>query len=166
MSWASQGRTALGERAQNSRNLDVEEFDADVRIDVTDGEDFRAVFSSGFANTSGISITGIGSYQVDRWALGYFQTRISHKDLFAQVFYNFSDAGDKKTFNLRTGDYIAANAKQFVTQVQHGMTLAGARQRFTYGVDLLLTRPNSRGTVYGKNEEDDDLNQIGAYVQS
>jgi outer membrane receptor protein involved in Fe transport len=40
------------------------------------------------------------------------------------------------------------------------------RQRFTYGTDLLLTRPNTQSTLHGRNEDNDDINEIGVYLQS
>jgi iron complex outermembrane receptor protein len=39
-------------------------------------------------------------------------------------------------------------------------------QRFTYGLDVLLTRPDTEGTINGANEENDDINEIGVYLQS
>ena len=39
-------------------------------------------------------------------------------------------------------------------------------QRFTYGVDVLLTRPDTEGTITGGNEDYDQTNEFGAYVQS
>ena len=50
-------------------------------------------------------------------------------------------------------------------QAQHTSSL-GQRQRFTYGLDALLTRPDTDGTIMGRNESDDDLNEYGGYLQS
>ena len=50
-------------------------------------------------------------------------------------------------------------------QAQHTSSL-GQRQRFTYGFDALMTRPDTDGTIMGGNEEEDDLNEFGGYVQS
>ena len=37
---------------------------------------------------------------------------------------------------------------------------------FTYGMDVLLTRPDTERTINGINEEEDSINEIGAYLQS
>ena len=39
------------------------------------------------------------------------------------------------------------------------------RNRITYGVDVLFTRPNTGGTINGSNETRDDINEFGVYVQ-
>ena len=91
------------------------------------------------------------------------QARALYKDFFAQAFWNTNDAGD--TFLLRDGAYIIDKSSLFVTQLQHGLSL-GARERLTYGVDMLLTRPDTEGTITGANEDDDGINEIGLYLQS
>ena len=48
-------------------------------------------------------------------------------------------------FTLRDGlTIVIDNSDLYVGQIQHGYSL-GERQRFTYGVDLLLTRPDTEG---------------------
>ena len=69
------------------------------------------------------------------------------------------------TYLLRTGDDIKDYSDLYVGQIQHGYSL-GERQRFTYGLDLLLTRPDTEGSINGRNEDNDNINEIGAYLQS
>jgi iron complex outermembrane receptor protein len=52
-----------------------------------------------------------------------------------------------------------------VAQAQN-FTAAGERQRFTYGIDLHLTRPVTDGTITGQNEDSDDIDEAGVYLQS
>ena len=101
--------------------------------------------------------------QAKNWNYGYLQGRFIYKDLFAQVFWNRSDAGD--TYILRTGLPTVDRSNLYVGQIQHSYSF-GERQRFTYGLDVLLTRPDTGGTINGVNEEDDSINEIGAYLQS
>ena len=90
-------------------------------------------------------------------------SRFIYKDLFAQAFWNRSDAGD--TYTVRAGDPIIDNSDLYVGQIQHGYSL-GENQRFTYGLDLLLTRPDTEGSINGRNEDNDSVNEVGAYLQS
>ena len=69
------------------------------------------------------------------------------------------------TYTLRDGLPVVDKSDLYVGQIQHGYSL-GERQRFTYGVDLLLTRPDTEGTINGRNEDSDNINEIGAYLQS
>ena len=69
--------------------------------------------------------------------------------LFAQAFLNQSDAGD--TYLLRTGLPIVDKSRLMVGQLQHGL-LIGDQLDLIYGVDVQLTRPDTEGTITGRNE--------------
>ncbi len=97
------------------------------------------------------------------WQYNFAQLRLLYRDWFFQAFRNWNDAGD--TFLLRTGVPVVDRSSLNVLQVQHTSSL-GQRQRFTYGIDALLTRPDTDGTIMGRNEDDDDLNEFGGYLQS
>lgn len=146
-----------------ARDFDVENIAVTAQLDFRPSPDLTLILNGGFNQFSNIELTTIGSGQTRDWRYSYIQGRLLYKDLFLQAFLNGSDAGD--TFFLRTGNPIVDNSKMFVTQAQHSLAFAD-RQRFTYGLDLLLTRPDTEGTIHGGNEDNDDLNEIGAYLQS
>ena len=135
----------------------------EFRLDYRPNDDLTTILASGFTQFTGIELTALGAGQAKNWTYGYLQGRFIYKDLFAQAFWNRSDAAD--TFLLRTGDDIKDKSDLYVGQIQHGYSL-GERQRFTYGLDLLLTRPDTEGTINGRNEDSDNINEIGAYLQS
>ena len=143
--------------------FDIYRASGEFRVDYSPSNDTTAILASGFTQSTGIELTGIGAGQAKNWTYGYVQGRFIHKDLFAQAFWNRSDAGD--TYVLRTGLPTVDNSDLYVGQIQHGYSL-GTRQRFTYGLDALLTRPDTGGTINGINEEHDNINEIGAYLQS
>ena len=135
----------------------------EFRVDYSPSDDTTAIIASGFTQATGIELTGIGAGQTQNWTYGYLQGRFIHKNLFAQAFWNRSNAGD--TYVVRSGDPTVDNSNLYVGQIQHGFSF-GNQQRFTYGLDALLTRPDTEGTINGVNEEDDNINEIGAYLQS
>ena len=135
----------------------------EFRIDYSPNDDMTAILSLGGTQASGIELTGIGAGQTKGWLYTYGQTRFIYKDLFAQVFVNMSDAGD--TFVLRSGLPTIDYSNQYVGQIQHSYGIAGT-QRFTYGLDVLLTHPDTDGTINGVNEDKDNINEIGVYLQS
>lgn len=135
----------------------------EFRVDYRPNNDLTAIMASGFTQINSIELTGLGAGQGKNWTYGYAQGRLIYKDLFAQAFWNTSDAGD--TYTLRDGLPVVDNSSLYVGQIQHGYSL-GERQRFTYGLDLLLTRPDTEGTINGRNEDSDNINEIGAYLQS
>ncbi|MFQ5629148.1 MAG: TonB-dependent receptor domain-containing protein [bacterium] len=146
-----------------ARDFDVERIAGDARVDFQINDDAMLTVNAGLTQASNIELTGIGASQLVDWLYFYGQTRLRYKDLSAQVFVNQSDAGD--TYLLRTGNPIVDKSQLFVGQLQHTMSL-NPRQRFVYGLDALLTRPQTGGTVNGKNESSDNINEIGLYVQS
>jgi len=145
--------------ASPGRDFRVQKFSADARVDIRPAENFTAVFSAGFSKNSGIDLTGIGAAQVKDWSYTYYQGRLYYKNLFAQAYLNRSDAGE--TFILRTGDPLGDKSRLFAAQAQHSFDIAN-RQRFTYGFDLLRTRPETAATINGRG----DINETGAFLQS
>ena len=156
-----EGRSA--EDLAGEPEFDTYRAGGEFRLDYRPNDDLTTILSSGFTQFTGIELTGLGAGQAKNWTYGYLQGRFIYKDLFAQAFWNRSDAAD--TFLLRTGDDIIDNSDLYVGQIQHGYSL-GERQRFTYGVDLLLTRPDTEGSINGSNEDEDNINEVGAYLQS
>lgn len=147
-----------------NRDFDAERFGGELRFDWRPSADTELVINAG-ANTLGSSIelTGVGAGQASDWLYSYAQARVSKGRLFAQAFANVSDAGD--TYLLRTGQPIIDKSQMFVAQVQHGLEL-GERQDFIYGIDFSRTIPKTEGTITGRNEDDDEIQEIGAYLHS
>ena len=135
----------------------------EARVDYKPNDDLMAIFAFGGTQTTGTELTGLGAGQAKNWRYMYGQTRFIYKDLFAQFFVNSSDAGD--TYTLRDGLPVIDKSDLYVGQIQHGYSL-GERQRFTYGLDLLMTRPETEGTINGRNEDNDNITEIGGYLQS
>ena len=166
--WQEKEPSEVGRSLEDLDGEGEPEFDTyraggEFRVDYKPNDDLTTILASGFTQTTGMELTGLGAGQAKNWTYGYAQGRFIYKDLFAQAFWNRSDAGD--TYLLRTGDDIKDYSDLYVGQIQHGYSL-GERQRFTYGVDLLLTRPDTEGSINGRNEDSDNINEIGAYLQS
>ncbi|MEJ7810200.1 MAG: TonB-dependent receptor [Gemmatimonadaceae bacterium] len=148
------------------RDPDVERYTAEARLDfrATPTTDF--VLSAGTATAAkAIELTGLGAAQAIDWRYDYLQARARSGRLFVQGFINTSNSGDSTTYLLRTGQYIIDKSRTYAGQVQHGFAL-GARQSFIYGVDLQRTEPRTNSTINGRNEDDDEINEVGGYIHS
>jgi outer membrane receptor for ferrienterochelin and colicins len=145
------------------RDFDTKRWSGDVRADWRVSPNMTVVASGGMTNANGIELTGIGAGQTKDWRYSYAQLRTSLGQWFAQTYVNMSDAGD--TYLLRTGAPIVDKSKVWATQLQHSAQL-GSRLDFTYGADYIRTMPNTENTINGRNEDDDDYNEFGAYLQS
>lgn len=146
------------------RDFDQQRFQGDLRVDMRLDDRSTLILSGGVSRlVSSIEMTQIGAAQADDWTYTYLQGRFRRGDLFAQAYLNMSDAGN--TLTLRDADTITDNSLLYVGQVQHGLSL-GSRQRFIYGADLIRTIPRTDGEIMGRNEQDDDVTELGGYVQS
>ena len=147
-----------------ARDFFYERYALDARADIRGEGGGAFVLNGGMSQMkNAIVLTGIGAAQGKNWVYPYVQGRFSKDRFFAQAFYNTSDAGD--TYVLRTGQDIVDESFVMSAQVQHGFDL-GERQSFTYGVDLISTNPRTEGTVLGRNEDDDNSREVGAYLHS
>ena len=149
----------------NARNFDVKKIAGEARLDYRVSDDMTVIVNSGFNQATNLEPTGVGWAQADAWKYTYFQGRLLYKNFFAQAFLNQSDAGDSRLLRPSSFSPIVDKSSLSVIQLQHRMEL-GERQLFTYGVDILRTRPETERTINGRNEEDDNINEFGVYLQS
>ncbi|MCH8299294.1 MAG: TonB-dependent receptor [Candidatus Marinimicrobia bacterium] len=149
----------------NARNFDVKKIAGEARLDYRVSDDMTVIVNSGFNQATNLEPTGVGWAQADAWKYTYFQGRLLYKNFFAQAFLNQSDAGDSRLLRPSFFSPIVDKSSLSVIQLQHRME-RGERQLFTYGIDILRTRPNTEGTINGRNEDDDDINEFGVYLQS
>jgi iron complex outermembrane receptor protein len=161
---SSEGRIPQSDTIANVRDFDIEKISGEARLDFRITNNLTAIISAGFSRISDIEITDAGAAQAIDWTSSYIQGRIIYDNLFAQVYYNLSDAGN--TFFLRTGDILIDNSTMLVSQIQHGFSLMNGQQNFSYGADFLFTRPNTEYTLHGRNEDNDNIDEMGIYIQS
>jgi len=165
-----------GERdtVANTRNFDVKRYAGEARMDIRPRNDMELITTYGVSRIgSGLELTGTnGTAQAKDWTYQSIQQRFRWGRLFAQVFANFSDAGNsdsldtRGTFLLRTGTPIVDNSRVFAAQIQHGLGFGGGKEDLVYGADYIFTNPRTGGTINGRNENNDDVHEIGAYIQS
>ncbi len=146
------------------RNNDIERWGVEARADWQFAEDGTLVATYGRTDATGIEMTGLGAAQAENWIYEFYQARLSKDRFFAQAYYNTNDAGG--SYLLRDGTPLVDESSLFVAQAQHGITLLDDVQDFTVGFDYYATRPESRGSIYGAYDDNDDLNEWGIYAQS
>ncbi len=146
------------------RDSRVERAAGEARLDWLPGPTTSVTLSGGLAQAiSAVDLTEIGAVQVRDWRSSYLQGRLTRGLLFVNLFYNGNDAG--RTYQLRTGDRVAEDSRLFAAQLQHGITLHDTRS-ISYGIDLQRVVPRTSGTIHGRNEGDDNITQLGAFVRS
>ena len=146
------------------RDFGSERFTVDGRLDFRLADQTTLVLSGGVADLiNSIEQATTGTVQVANTTLSYAQARFRRDQFFAQAYVNWTNTGD--TYALRSGAPLVENSLLYSVQAQH-VTELGERQRFVYGADLFRTVPRTEGTIHGRNEDDDNITEIGGYVQS
>lgn len=129
----------------------------DMTVNVSGG--FNSI-NSVFYNSQGEGLNQTYEY----WA----QARIQKGGLFAQVFYVDNNGGtdDRPTFLYQTGNTTSIARKQLEGQVQYSFDVENfLNSSFVVGTDYRQAISDTENLVYGRNEQDDDYNLIGAYIQ-
>jgi iron complex outermembrane receptor protein len=158
----SDGADTVVALTDNARDFDTEKLGGEARVDFLIDENTLLIMNGGYNRATGIELTGLGAGQAIDWGYAFLQTRLMYRNLFVQGYVNSSDAGD--TYLLNTGQLIVDRSRVWVGQIQHSYK-PNDRWLFTYGADAILTRPNTDATINGRNEERDNINEYGAYVQ-
>ncbi|MCX6835432.1 MAG: TonB-dependent receptor, partial [candidate division Zixibacteria bacterium] len=157
------GPVYIGGPVSNARDYWIRKLATDARLDFLLNENTSLIINGGYNRTTDIELTGLGAGQAINWGYSYVQARMRYKNLFVQGYLNASDAGD--TYLLQTGQMIVDRSRVWVGQVQHSYQPTD-RWSFTYGADAIFTRPNTDYTINGRNENNDNVNEIGAYLQA
>ncbi len=158
----------------NQRSFDLERYTGEARVDIRPRDDMELISTLGYTNVaSGMELTGAnGTSQIKGWTYMNLQQRFRWNRLFAQAFVNQSNAGNDDvasangTFLLRSGQPIVDKSRVAAFQLQHGFDMASDKQTFTYGFDYIATTPETGGTINGQNEDRDNVQEYGGYVQS
>jgi iron complex outermembrane receptor protein len=131
------------------RDSTVERASGELRLDWRPASRTSLVTTFGINDAlRNVDLTPLGAAQVKDWRYYYLQSRLNHGRLFAQAFFNGSDAGE--TYLLRTGSQIVDKSRMVVAQVQHG-AFVGDNVNLTYGIDVQRTIPRTEGTITGRN---------------
>ena len=146
------------------RDFDVSRWSAEGEVEFRPGEGSEIAVNAGRTHAGrAIELTGVGAAQIRDWTLDHYQARFRRGNLFAQAFLNVNDAGS--TYLLRSGNAIIDRSQMLVVQLQDA-TDVGTRETLTYGIDAQRTDPRTGGTIDGRFENDDTVNEIGGYLQS
>lgn len=152
------------------RDFFIQKYNTDLRFDIAPSKDMDIIVQTGFARTNNLELTGLGAGQGRDWTNYYGQAKFRYKRFFAQYFINGSNAGDTYLIPQSPTDtsfqLLIDKSKLHVIQLQQSHLLANNSLEVIYGFDALLTRPNTEGTINGRFEDDDNINQLGIYGQA
>ncbi|NNF01974.1 MAG: TonB-dependent receptor, partial [Bacteroidia bacterium] len=155
-----------------TRDFKVEKISGDARIDYKFNNDIDITMNGGFTRATNIELTGLGAAQAKDWVYSYGQARFRWKELFIQYFINSSNAGETYLIPYGVEDSTTHNIQRLIDksklhalQIQHSYNKVN-KLSLIYGIDALFTRPETEGTINGRFDNDDGIDQIGGYVQA
>lgn len=105
----------------------------------------------------------LGSIQLVNWGFGNLFGEYTRKTVTGRVSYTWNGAGD--SYSLWYGTPLVDNSSMLVAQAKAGSTLA-QRGTMQYGVDFRYTDPKTDSTITGRNEADDQVAEVGAFVMA
>ena len=145
------------------RDNDFEKLNLNGSLEYRINDNTALIFNGGFSQLSASVLSGIGTVQAIDFGYSYGQVRFQSGPFFAQAYVNRNDAGDSFVYG---GAPVVDNGLLYNAQAQYDLSLFNGREQLIIGVDLELTRPDTEGTILGRNEDDDSISEYGGYIQS
>ena len=151
----------------NPLATEYKNYSANVHLEFRPTDQTTAFLSAGFANGGGLFFNSQGagySQGNDYWVQG----RVQSGGLFAQLYYNYNDGGDREnpTFLYASGLRQVAERNSLEAQLQYNFDVPKfLNSNFTIGSDYRNSQSMTENTLYGINEDRDDYIITGAYLQ-
>ncbi|MDB5227488.1 MAG: TonB-dependent receptor [Bacteroidota bacterium] len=152
----------VGVAVKNDRDERILNGQVDGRLDFRIKEDFNIIAAGGVNVSNGIIPSPIGAMQNKNWTYSWAQLRFIWKNLFVQAYVNGNNS--HKTFFVPVGGRYIDKSHMYSFQVQHSYDIK-RRVFLVYGFDAFFTRPETKGTLNGKFEDKDNIDEYGVYLQ-
>ncbi len=120
--------------------------------------------TGGYSSIKQLTLSNTGENAVENFASYFGQLRLQAGGFFGQVFYTQNDDGN--THFVRTPIEVYEKSFLMAAQAQYSFSILDGRQSFIVGTDYRRTVPRTGGTIHGRFEGRDEMNEIGGYVQS
>ncbi|MEZ4699989.1 MAG: TonB-dependent receptor [Rhodothermales bacterium] len=146
------------------RNYDFSKLNVNGMLQYRVQDNLSLTVNGGYSSLDAIVLSGIGTLQSKGFGYTYGQFRLQADRFFAQFYVNKNDAGD--SFVYGNGVPVVDKGVQYSAQAQYDLSFADDRFRLILGGDLEMTRPDTEGTILGRNDANDDINEVGGYAQS
>lgn len=145
------------------RDTDISKTILNASAEYRFTENTRLIATAGHSTTSSVLLSGLGAIRAEGYTYTFGQLRFQSGGFFAQTYLNTNDAGKSRIYG---GESVVELSNTWSAQAQYNFQMARGREQVVLGVDLELTRPNTDGTVFGRYEDDDSIDEYGAYLQS
>jgi len=152
------------DRAGLKRNYDYEKYNVNAMLQFRLSDGVTLTGAGGYSALDATVLSGIGTVQAEDFGYSYGQLRLQANKFFAQAYLNRNSAG--KSFVYGTGVPVVDNSILFTAQAQYDLDFSEGRHKVIIGADFDRTTPDTEGTIYGRNENNDQISELGGYVQA
>ena len=160
------GDIILSDSIPNTPHDHLKNLSADFRLDYRHSARLGLQLSGGLTRSDFLDVTQQGRLQGANFLHGYTQAKLTYDDIMLRAFFSGNNSSnDDLGYFLNNGLVVFDDSRVYGFQAQQSKEL-GSRENLTYGVDASFTRPVTGGTFHGRNEHDDDINELGAYLES
>lgn len=169
-------QTALQALRDVPRDYDTYKLNLNGMVEYKLGGKSALIVNGGHSVSSGTYMSGIGNLQAIDFGYTYGQVRFQSGSFFAAASLNRNNHGQSYIINRRrldgNGNVITGqegtvydHSQKWNAQVQND-SRPSEKLRIIYGADMQYTIPDTDGTIYGRNEENDAIMETGAYAQA
>lgn len=152
------------------RDPDYWKYGANGSLEYRPNNDIRIIANGGYLSQKMAMLTGIGTAQTDNFSYTYGQLRVYAGNFFGQAYINQNDSGGSFYYgpNAITDSPLTITDQTllFNTQAQYNLSLLDGREQLLFGTDFKLTLPKTAGTLHGRNEAIDRIDELGVFLQS
>ena len=163
-------RTLIDAEGGLPRDPDYWRYGVNGMLEYRFNDRIRLTGNGGYLSQKMALLTGIGAAQTDRFGYGFGQLRLEAGPVFAQAYVNKNDSGRSFYYgptSLTGAPFDIVDRTLLVNgQLQYNVTAFNGREQFLIGSDYRLTLPETAGTLHGRNETRDRIEEFGAYIQS
>lgn len=157
-----------GERFERLSDYEKLNLAASLSYDLTPTSTLTA--NVGYSTVTSVILTGVGSAQADGFGYSFGQLQYQDRGFFAQATVNRNNSGDSFLYGRVAPDGspepLVDNSIMVALQALQNIQLVDGRQELVFGGDFKLISPDTEGTIYGRNEDDDQIQEIGVFLQS
>lgn len=146
------------------RNYDYEKYNVNGMFQYRFNEGVALTGAGGYSALDATVLSGIGTVQAEDFGYSYAQLRFQANSFFAQAYMNRNNAGD--SFVYGSGNTVVDNSRLINLQAQYDFDFSNGRNKVILGADFDQTTPDTKGTIYGRNEDDDKIVEVGGYAQA
>lgn len=150
--------------ANKPRNYDYEKYNFNGMLQYRLSDRTSLTANGGISALDATVLSGIGTVQAIDFGYTYGQLRLQSGNFFAQTYINRNDAGD--SFVYGTGAKVVDKSKLINAQAQYDFGLSNNRHKVILGADMDIITPDTEGSIYGRNEENDQIKEYGGYMQT